>query len=190
MEDLSDTIKKIEKEQRNINEQDKEKIPVKSFREKYLGFVQRHRNVAFLKNMIISGTTFMAGGYLGAKAMKLGTDSKSLISAGSLVSQYVVGFGAFLPLHAFDNYDIYKAEGDKFKYKELAKDTAKLFAGLGVLEVAYIIGRPILHYNFMKKGIDPGTASLYSDLICAPAYWALTIPVAKLFGVIKKSKKD
>lgn len=172
-----------------IENSEKETTRFERFRKKYKDFVQKHRILAFSKNLVVAGTSFMIGGYLGAKAAKYGTDSKAIISGVSLFSQYVAGFTAFLPLHAIDNYDVYKKEDGKFKYKELAKDTGKLLLSFGVLEVAYMIGRPALHYTFMNKGIEAGTASLYSDLICNPAYWILAIPMAKITGVIRKSKK-
>lgn len=172
-----------------IENSEKETTRFDRFGEKYKDFVQKHRILAFSKNLVVAGTSFMIGGYLGAKAAKYGTDSKAIISGVSVLSQYIAGFAAFLPLHAMDNYDVYKGEDNKFKYKELAKDTGKLMLSFGVLEIAYMIGRPALHYNFMNKGIEPGTASLYSDLICSPAYWILAIPMAKITGVIKKSKK-
>jgi len=189
MGNLEDTLVESEKEQINASLQNKKPKRLDRFVYKYQNFVQTHRNIAFLKNMVLSGVAFMGGGYFGAKLMRYGTDSKTLITASSLLSQYIVGFAAFLPLHAFDNYDVYHEEGKKYKYKELAKDTVKLVLGLGILDAAYIVGRPILHYNLMKRGVNPEIASLYADAICIPSYWALSVPVAKLFGVIKKNKQ-
>ena len=185
-ESLDDVVKK---EFRENYEKGDNYSRFNKFLSKYHDFVQRHRTFSFYKNLIIAGGVFAGTGIIGARAISMFTQSKKIIAPSTIITQYIIGSGTFFTLHGYDNQDVYRDENNKFKYKELGKDAIKLFAGFGVLEGLYIVGKPALHYYLMRKGVESGTASLYADMITAPLYYTLAGAIAKGLKVIKKSKK-
>ena len=140
----------------------------------------------FLKNVAITTVVSIAGGIAGAELTDLVTDSKSAIAIGSTAAQYIASFGTFFPLHARDNRDIYRDELNKFKWREFTKDALKLTFGFAALDVLYVIGRPIVNYRFQKAGYSPFESSLLSDAVCMTSYFAVSLPLAKILGVIRE----
>lgn len=140
----------------------------------------------FVKNLAITAVGSVLGGMAGAELASLVTNSEAVISAGSLLTQLAVCYGVFVPLHEQDNRDLYRNDKDNIKWRVLFKDMAKFTGGVLALDVAYYLARPTATYVLQKKGFEPSTASFLADSICIPAYVALTIPIAKGLGLMRK----
>jgi len=152
-------------------------------KDRYLSFFNKHKSVAFMKNQVISGALFAIGGVTTAKATSLLTSSKPLIAGFSTAGEYVVGLPAFFILHYMDNKDLYR-DTNGIKWKRAGVDFTKIMAETALLDAAYLIARPMLHYHFMKNGIDATTSALYADLAAQPAYWITALLWARYTGVL------
>ncbi|MEK6910629.1 MAG: hypothetical protein AABW82_02540 [Nanoarchaeota archaeon] len=144
----------------------------------------------FVKNLSLTAIASIVGGAVGAKLASMSTDSKSVISLASLLGQTAASYGAFIPLHLRDNPDLYRdGETGSFKGRVFMKDIAKLTFGLGLLDYAYNVGRPLATYYFQKNGYEPVTSSLLADSVCIPAYLAFAIPMGKALGITRDENK-
>jgi len=152
-------------------------------KDRYLSFFNKHKSAAFIKNQAASGMLFVVGGVATAKVTSMMTSSKALIAGCSTAGEYVVGVPAFFALHYMDNRDLYK-DGDRIRWKRAWIDFAKIMAGTALLDAAYLVARPVLHYHFMKNGTDATAASVYADLIAGPCYWVAALYWAKWTGVL------
>ena len=157
-------------------------------KDRYLSFFNKHKSIAFMKNQVISGALFAVGGITAAKATSIMTSSKPIIAGCSTAGEYVVGLPAFFILHYMDNKDLYR-DTDGVKWKRAWIDFAKIMTGTVLLDAAYLIARPALHYHFMKNGIDATTSALYADLAAQPAYWITALLWAKYTGVLTKDNE-
>ncbi len=82
----------------------------------------KNKSFLFAKNVVIASAAGLAAGAGAAELSNLFTDNKTITSVISTASEYFTIYGAFLPLHAKDNQDIYRTEKGKFKYKNFIKD--------------------------------------------------------------------
>jgi hypothetical protein len=144
--------------------------------------------VSFAKNMVIAGVAGLAAGAGVAELSNLLTDNKTTTAILSTASEYIAAYAAFLPLHAKDNQDIYKTNTGKFKHKEFIYDQIKLAGSFAALDIAYLIGRPILTKKFLDSGIDPALSSLYADAAFYSLFALAAFPLAKLTGNLRSNK--
>jgi len=113
------------------------------------------------------------------------TDNEHAITAVSTTTQYVAGYATLIGLHAYDNKERYREDG-KWKLREIALDTGRLFFSLAVAEVAYIVCRSGLMDYLLHRDLSPTKASLLADLVSIPLYFAVAIPLAKKFRFIRQ----
>ncbi len=149
----------------------------------------KNKYLSFAKNGAISIGAMIAAGMGASELTDLFTDNGKVIGAVSTILEYVAGSGAFLPLQARDNKDVYCDEKGRFNYKQFIWDNLKLTASFLPLDVLYITGRPFLQDWFMDKGMTAGNSSIASDSVFIPTYAAAAVGLARLTGVIKPNKK-
>jgi hypothetical protein len=140
----------------------------------------------FVKNTVIATIGAVAGGWLGAELSDLLTDSAGIISASSVVGEYALAFGTFIPLHTHDNQDLYRDEKGGFRWRPFAADMAKFTGGASVLDYIYVMSRSAVTYFLIKKGFEPGTASIAAQGVCIPPYLLALTYSMKKFGVIRE----
>ncbi len=148
----------------------------------------KNKYLAFAKNLGLSAVAALAAGAGAAELASRVTNNKTVIGIVSGISEYLAAYGVFLPLHAKDNYDIYKDSQGNFKWREFIKDQLKLAGGFVTLDVLYLIGKPILTRLFLQAGNDPAVSSLYADLICIGSLGGLSVPIGKITGNIRSKK--
>ena len=111
-----------------------------------------------------------------------------MIAVSSTLAQYIGSVPLFSMLHTFDNKDLYLDRDSSFKWKAFIRDMGKMQVGLATLDYAYCIGRSILNHYLQKNGYDPASSSFLADMICIPAYWLASIPLARRLNIIREDK--
>jgi len=147
-----------------------------------------NKYLAFAKNIGIASGAAVSAGVGGAELADLITNNNTLISITSTLSEYGVGYAVFLPLHARDNRDLYRTEEGGFKWGKFVKDQVKLAGAFVLLDIAYLVGKPMIMNGYLQQGLPESQASLYSDRILYPALIALSLPLAKISGIIRSNK--
>ncbi len=145
---------------------------------KYLSFAKNFGITAIVAVAVAAGVSELANYF---------TDDGQIIGTVSTIAQYVTSLGVFMPLHARDNKEIYEI-GGKFNWKQFISDNLKFNAGLAILDVAYLIGRPFLQDYFINQGYTPSNSSFVTDVLVVGSYLTASFPVAKLSGIIKEKK--
>src|SRR3989344_5324022 len=100
----------------------------------------RNKYMSFLKNSGIAIGAMIAAGVGTSELADYFTDNGKIIGTLSTVSEYIAGFGVFLPLQAIDNKDVYCNKNGKFTYKQFIWDNAKFTASFLPLDLLYISG--------------------------------------------------
>ena len=149
----------------------------------------KNKYLAFLKNTGIATGVMIAAGAGVSELAGLFTNNGKIIGASSTISQYIAGFGAFLPLQAWDNRDVYCDGEGRFNYRQFIWDNVKFTASFIPLDILYVVGRPFLQDIFIDNGMSPSKSSITSDTIFIPAYTLMGVGLARLTGVIKSTKR-
>jgi len=145
----------------------------------------KRKYFSFAKNIGIAAAAGLVAGAGAAELSTLVTDNKTAVAIISTASEYIASYSLFLPLHARDNKDIYRTPEGRFKWKTFINDQIKLAGGFALLDIAYLIGRPILAREFLDSGINPSQASLCADAISYPILMMAAFPLAKITGNLR-----
>jgi hypothetical protein len=148
----------------------------------------KNKYISFIKNAGIAAATGLAVGAGSAELSNLVTDNKTAVAITSAIGEYAAAYSVFLSLHSQDNEDIYRTYEGKFKWRDFIKDQVKLAGGVLFLDIAYLVGKPILTKKFLDSGINPSCASLYADAISYPLLIMAALPIAKITGNIKSKE--
>jgi len=139
----------------------------------------------FIRTCILSAISMLIIGAVAAFLTSKLTNSKYIIAIASTLAGYIGMYSVFFPLQAHDNPDLYRSKG-KFKWNVFITDQAKIVFGFAILDIAYLLGKPILVTLFLEHGISPVNSSLYSDFIFYFVLAISTWPIAKLSGALRK----
>lgn len=146
------------------------------------------KSKAFLKNCGITSAIFLAAGYGGADLANQFTDSEYWITAISTAAPYIVGFPIFGLLHAQSNPDLYRDSENSFRWWPFVKDLCKMVTVLWPLDMAYVSARPVIQYQLLEHGVDPGVSAIITDATLCTAYCFAAWPLAKAWGLLREEQ--
>jgi len=145
----------------------------------------KNKYLEFIKNMTLASTVSILTGVLTSRFAGEFVDNGKIIGTIATLTQYTAWFGAFLPLHASDNRELYTNPDGRFNTRKFANDNLKFGGSFLLLDGAYILTRPLVQDYLIRNGFDAGNSSWVADLFYIPVYTIASIGIAKLTGIIK-----
>lgn len=134
---------------------------------RYLRFLASRRSVylKFNKQLIIGELAGLGAGIAAAQAASSAGLDQLAITAYSSIADYGCSVAGFLFVYYNDYKSNYRDETGYRKFKAVMLSALSLWPSVIAADLAFVIGRPYVHYVSMSFGLEPGLAAALAHVL-------------------------